>query len=82
MLQRLRLCRTSDTVFRREIDSRRQWGNGTCYGDSFPSAKECILVCEWPEICSHDVVQKASEKHSMVLKSLTFINGDVAGFLG
>ena len=34
MLQRLRLCRTSDTVFRREIDSRRQWGYGTCYGDS------------------------------------------------
>ena len=32
MLQRLRLCRTSDTVFRREIDSRRQWGYGTCYG--------------------------------------------------
>ena len=30
--QRLRLCRTSDTVFRREIDSRRQWGCGTCYG--------------------------------------------------
>ena len=25
VLQRLRLCRTSDTVFRREIDSRRQW---------------------------------------------------------
>ena len=24
--------RTSDTVFRREIDSRRQWGYGTCYG--------------------------------------------------
>ena len=32
MLQRLRLGRTSDTVFRREIDSRRQWGYGTCYG--------------------------------------------------
>ena len=32
MLQRLRLCRTSDTVFRREIDSLRQWGYGTCYG--------------------------------------------------
>ena len=41
MLQRLRLCRTSDTVFRREIDSRRQWGYGTCYGGSFPAAKEC-----------------------------------------
>ena len=41
MLQRLRLCRASDTVFRREIDSRRQWGYGTCYGDSFPTAKEC-----------------------------------------
>ena len=36
VLQRLRLCRTSDTVFRREIDSRRQWGYGTCYGGSFP----------------------------------------------
>ena len=32
VLQRLRLCRTSDTVFRREIDSLRQWGYGTCYG--------------------------------------------------
>ena len=42
MLQRLRLCRTSDTVFRREIDSRRQWDYGTGYGDSFPAAKECM----------------------------------------
>ena len=41
MLQRLRLCRASDTVFRREIDSQRQWGYGTCYYDSFPAAKEC-----------------------------------------
>ena len=41
VLQRLRLCRTSDTVFRREVDSRRQWGYGTCYGGSFPTAKEC-----------------------------------------
>ena len=43
VLQRLWLCRASDTVFRREIDSRRQWGYGTCYGDSFPAAKECNL---------------------------------------
>ena len=41
VLQWLRLCRTSDTVFRREIDSRRQWGYGTCYGGSFPTEKEC-----------------------------------------
>ena len=41
VLQRLRLCRTSDTVFRGEIDSRRQWGYGTCYGERFPAAKEC-----------------------------------------
>ena len=41
VLLRLRLCRTSDTVFRREIDSQRQWGYGTCYGGSFPAAKEC-----------------------------------------
>ena len=32
----------SDTVFRSEIDSRWQWGYGTCYGGSFPVAKECI----------------------------------------
>ena len=32
VLQQLRLRRTSDTVFRRETDSRRQWGYGTCYG--------------------------------------------------
>ena len=44
VLQRLRLCRASDTVFRREIDSQRQWGYGTCYGDSFPTAKECSTV--------------------------------------
>ena len=35
---------------RREIDSRRQWGYGTCYGDSFPTAKECTfthtLLCQ------------------------------------
>ena len=43
VLQRLWLCRMSDTVFPREIDSRRQWGYGTCYGGSFPTAKECIL---------------------------------------
>ena len=52
VLQRLRLCRTSDTVFRREIDSRRQWGYGTCYGGSFPTAKECsrataYTLCDW-----------------------------------
>ena len=53
VLQRLRLCRASDTVFRREIDSQLQWGYGTCYGDSFPAAKECIhgsvcaYVCVW-----------------------------------
>ena len=39
VLHRLRLCRTSDTVFRREIDSRRQWGYGTCYGGSFPACE-------------------------------------------
>ena len=44
VLQRLRLCRASDTVFRREIDSQRQWGYGTCYGDCFPAAKECTPV--------------------------------------
>ena len=36
VLQRLRLCGASDTVFRREIDSQQQWGYGTCYSDSFP----------------------------------------------
>ena len=46
VLQRLRLCRTSDTVFRREIESRRQWGYGTCHGDSFPAAKECIATSD------------------------------------
>ena len=43
MLQGLRLGRTSDTVFRREMDSRRQWGYGTCY--SFHTAKEYIKSC-------------------------------------
>ena len=47
VLQRLRLCRASDTVFRREIDSRRQWGYGTCYGDSFPAVKKCSIIIEY-----------------------------------
>ena len=43
----IKLCVTAasalqkDTVFRREMDSWRQWGYGTCYGDSFPATKEC-----------------------------------------
>ena len=41
VLQRLWLCRTTDTVFRREIGSRRQWGYGTWYGDNFP---RCVGV--------------------------------------
>ena len=66
VLQRLRLCRASDTVFRREIDSRRQWGYGTCYGDSFPTAKECRAngahksthtVClKWHQSRSHELI--------------------------
>ena len=36
VLQRLWLCRTTDSVFRREIGSRRQLGYGIWYGDSFP----------------------------------------------
>ena len=49
VLQRLRLCRTSDTVFRREIDSLRQWGYGTCYGGIVsPTAKECICPSTGP----------------------------------
>ena len=43
VLQRLRLCRASDTVFRREIDSRRQWGYVTCYGDSSPLRRSVHL---------------------------------------
>ena len=42
MLQRFRLCRTSDTVFQCEIHSWRQWGCGTCHGDSLTSC--CIGV--------------------------------------
>ena len=53
VLQRLWLCRASDTVFRREIDSQRQWGYGTCYDDSFPAAKECNLY--W-SCCEHLLV--------------------------
>ena len=48
MLQRLRLCRTSDTVFRREIDSRRQWGYGTCYGGIVSPLRRsvtCNVLC-------------------------------------
>ena len=51
VLQRLRLCRTSDTVFRREIDSRRQWGYGTCYGGIVSplrrSVRQPSLGCQW-----------------------------------
>ena len=52
VLQRIRLCRASDTVFRREIDSQRQWGYGTCYGDSFPRCEGVYQCTEgsdmWP----------------------------------
>ena len=44
VLQRLRLCRTSDTVFRREIDSRRQWGYGTCYGGIVSPLRRSVAV--------------------------------------
>ena len=44
VLQRLRLCRTSDTVFRREIDSRRQWGYGTCYGGIVSPLRRSVHV--------------------------------------
>ena len=44
VLQRLRLCRTSDTVFRREIDSRRQWGYGTCYGGIVSPLRRSVLT--------------------------------------
>ena len=57
MLQRLWLCRASDTVFRREIDSQRQWGYGTCYGDSFPAAKECKATSADLVKCKVNVMQ-------------------------
>ena len=44
VLQRLKLCRTSDTVFRREIDSRRQWGYGTCYGGIVSPLRRSVAV--------------------------------------
>ena len=39
-LQSVRYCFPTYNI---EIDSQRQWGYGTCYGDSFPAAKECKL---------------------------------------
>ena len=45
VLQRLRLCRTSDTVFRRELDSRRQWGYGTCYGGIVSPLRRSVVHC-------------------------------------
>ena len=42
----LRLCRTSDTVFRREIDSRRQWGYGTCYGGIVSPLQRGVQIYE------------------------------------
>ena len=47
VLQRLRLCRTSDTVFRREIDSRRQWGYGTCYGGIVSPLRRSVALEQW-----------------------------------
>ena len=59
VLQRLRLCRASDTVFRREVDSQRQWGYGTCYGDSFPAAKECrYWLAGVTGMCGHQIAYK------------------------
>ena len=61
---RLRLCRTSDTVFRREIDSRRQWGYGTCYGGSFPAAKECSVMYDpaFSKLTNHQIRHHATHK--------------------
>ena len=42
VLQRLRLAVTSNTVFRREIDSRRQWGYRTLHGVSFPPLRRSV----------------------------------------
>ena len=75
VLQRLRLCRTSDTVFRREIDSRRQWGYGTCYGDSFPAAKECRVLV------AHECVIITKKLHSIPYDTVTHWNEVINTYL-
>ena len=72
VLQRLRLCRTSDTVFRREIDSRRQWGYGTCYGDSFPSAKECTNNSKYYVLTDVSLYESSSSPKSVCMYFHTF----------
>ena len=69
VLQRLRLCGASDTVFRREIDSRRQWGFGTCYGDSFPAAKECTITAGRTEAVWYE--RLAQHLHTVMACSMT-----------
>ena len=59
VLQRLRLCRTSDTVFRREIDSRQQWGYGTCYGGIVSPLRRSV-VTEMPALTTLPSVTKKS----------------------
>ena len=68
VLQRLWLCRASDTVFRREIDSQRQWGYGTCYGDSFPAAKECTTTDTWIYVPVRSSLRARGEAHGHIYK--------------
>ena len=61
VLQRLRLCRTSDTVFRREIDSRRQWGYGTCYGGIVsPLRRSVCTTILFPMLAIHQIKHQAT----------------------
>ena len=81
VLQRLWLCRASDTVFRREIDSQRQWGYATCYGDCFPAAKECNRHSTYPKAKSNlnpSNVGVCNQKFCLVrVKSIDLVQNEI-----
>ena len=76
MLQRLRLCRTSDTVFRRELDSRRQWGYGTYYrGIVSPLRRSVQLAMKDDESSSWvSMVKKLLRTYNLPSTSTLFEN--------
>ena len=63
VLQRLRFCRKSDTVFRREIDSRRQWGYGTCYGGIVSPPRRSVICSQKSITVAHNAVMEPCVIH-------------------
>ena len=73
MCYRLRLGRTSDTVFRREIDSLRQWGYGTCYGGIVSPLRRSVAIFDKGRSCTVNLLYIIVRKlYSARLINLSF----------